>query len=61
MFNRFNFFFFHRMNIPRFLEEIEKLIRTYERDLFDKKIGDLCMGSTENDLWLECTKLSHYY
>lgn len=48
------YFSVFRMNIPRFLEDIELLVRTYEKDLFDKKIGELCMGSTENDLWLEC-------
>lgn len=42
------------MNIPKFLEETELLVRTYEKDIFDKKIGDLCIESTENDTWLEC-------
>lgn len=42
------------MNVPKFLEDTELLVRTYEKDIFDKKIGDLCIESTENDKWLEC-------
>lgn len=48
------------MNVPKFIDETELLIRTYEKEIFDKKIGDLCIESTENDTWLECNVYSNF-
>lgn len=50
-----------RMNVPKFLDETELLVRTYEKEIFDKKIGDLCIESTENDTWLECNVDFNFY